>query len=303
MVAAISGSGGGSFQTYAVAALFFIAGVGLPSSVLRDAVSDVRLNTFIHGFVFVFPTAIVAACAPFMVSKGWLDVETVNGLFVMAALPTTVGSGVAFTQAAGGNFSAALLNSLSTNLLGIVVTPFLIHMYLGADSTVDPFASSSKLFVEAFLPVVLGMSLRTLPGVAEASSGAWKGPSKFISDTILLGIIAKTFAAAEQSEAGALNVTSGVHLLTTLAAFMAIHKGTIWLLARSVQAFTKPDRIAALYMGSHKTLAFGLPLIVATFENDPNVTAYILPLVVYHPLQIFVSSLLVPPLKKYANAS
>jgi sodium/bile acid cotransporter 7 len=248
-----------------------------------------------------FPTTLVACAAPALQSTGWLDQNTLNGLFVMAALPTTVGSGVAFTQSAGGNFSAALLNSMSSNLLGIFLTPFLIHSFLGADSSVDPLASSSKLLLEAFLPVVLGMSLRRIPGVAQATSGALKEPSKFLSDTILLGIIAKTFVVAEKSEAGMLDLNAALHLVSALAVFMLIHKGTIFASAMAIDKFSRSDRVAALYMGSHKTLAFGLPLIRATFENDPNLTAYLLPLIVYHPMQILVSSLLVPPLKAYVR--
>ena len=295
------GVGGGGAETYAIAALFFIAGLGLPVDVLRDAASDVRLNAFVHAFIFVFPTTLVACAAPALQSTGWLDQNTLNGLFVMAALPTTVGSGVAFTQSAGGNFSAALLNSMSSNLLGIFLTPFLIHSFLGADSSVDPLASSSKLLLEAFLPVVLGMSLRRIPGVAQATSGALKEPSKFLSDTILLGIIAKTFVVAEKSEAGMLDLNAALHLVSALAVFMLIHKGTIFASAMAIDKFSRSDRVAALYMGSHKTLAFGLPLIRATFENDPNLTAYLLPLIVYHPMQILVSSLLVPPLKAYVR--
>jgi len=295
------GVGGGGAETYAIAALFFIAGLGLPVDVLRDAASDVRLNAFVHAFIFVFPTTLVVCAAPALQSTGWLDQNTLNGLFVMAALPTTVGSGVAFTQSAGGNFSAALLNSMSSNLLGIFLTPFLIHSFLGADSSVDPLASSSKLLLEAFLPVVLGMSLRRIPGVAQATSGALKEPSKFLSDTILLGIIAKTFVVAEKSEAGMLDLNAALHLVSALAVFMLIHKGTIFASAMAIDKFSRSDRVAALYMGSHKTLAFGLPLIRATFENDPNLTAYLLPLIVYHPMQILVSSLLVPPLKAYVR--
>ena len=36
-----------------------------------------------------------------------------------------------------------------------------------------------------------------------------------------------------------------------------------------------------------------------TFEGDPNLASYVLPLVIYHPLQIFASSLLARPLARY----
>ena len=293
----VGGSGG--LEKYAIAALFFIAGVGLPVRALKEAASDVSLNAFTQAFIFVFPTIVIAAAAPVLIESGWLSENVVDGLFVLACLPTTVGSGVAFTRSANGNVEAALLNSMAANLAGIFLTPALIHFYLGADSSVDPIASSSKLLVQAFLPVALGMSLRLIPGVASAAEGGLKEPSKLLGDAILLAIIAKTFVTAEQSEAGMLDFNSSAHLVSVLLVFMLLHKGSIFLAASRVGAFSREDVVCALYMGSHKTLAFGLPLISTTFEGDPNLASYVLPLVIYHPLQIFASSLLARPLARY----
>ena len=294
-------SGAGGLEKYAIAALFFIAGVGLPVGILKDAAGDVPLNAFTQSFVFVFPVALAAVAVPELVSSGWVDPRTGNGLFILAALPTTVGSGVAFTRSADGNFSAALLNSLASNLAGIFLTPALIHAYLGADSSVNAIDAASKLLLEAFVPVVLGMSTRLIPGVAERADGSLKEPTKRLSDVILIGIVAKAFLTAEQSEAGSLDLTFTTHLLSVLMAFMVVHKGAIFLAASSVPTFRRRDVVSALYMGSHKTLAFGLPLITTTFEGDPNLPAYLLPLVLYHPMQILVSSLLVPALRRYVD--
>ena len=294
-------SGAGGLEKYAIAALFFIAGVGLPVGILKDAAGDVPLNAFTQSFVFVFPVALAAVAVPELVSSGWVDPRTGNGLFILAALPTTVGSGVAFTRSADGNFSAALLNSLASNLAGIFLTPALIHAYLGADSSVNAIDAASKLLLEAFVPVVLGMSTRLIPGVAERADGSLKEPTKRLSDVILIGIVAKAFLTAEQSEAGSLDLTFTAHLLSVLMAFMVVHKGAIFLAASSVPTFRRRDVVSALYMGSHKTLAFGLPLITTTFEGDPNLPAYLLPLVLYHPMQILVSSLLVPALRRYVD--
>jgi len=294
-------SGNGNAEKYAISALFFIAGLGLDVNVLKSAALDVKLNAFIHGMIFIFPPAVIAACAPALIANEVFDERIVDGLFVMSCLPTTVGSGVAFTQTAGGNFSAALLNSMSSNLLGIFLTPFMIHAYLGVDSSIDPVVSSSKLFVGAFVPVIAGILIRQNAGVANAMSGAMKAPSKLLSDVILLGIIAKTFVVAETSEAGVLDFDSTLRLVVFLLAFLVLHKGVIYASSSAIDSFTRQDRVAALYMGSHKTLAFGLPLIATTFQGNPDVAAYLLPLVVYHPIQILASSLLVPIFKAYVS--
>ena len=44
-----------------------------------------------------------------------------------------------------------------------------------------------------------------------------------------------------------------------------------------------------------KTVAMGLPVIDAMFE-DVNMAMYIIPLLIYHPFQLIVDSLLVYPI-------
>ena len=79
---------------YAIAALFFIAGVGLPVGILKDAAGDGRRQRVFprsHSYS-VFPVALAAVAVPELVSFRWVDPRTGNGLFILAALPTTVGS-------------------------------------------------------------------------------------------------------------------------------------------------------------------------------------------------------------------
>jgi sodium/bile acid cotransporter 7 len=50
-----------------------------------------------------------------------------------------------------------------------------------------------------------------------------------------------------------------------------------------------------------KTLAFGLPLVNTIFEGNANLAAYCAPLMIIHPLQLIVGSLLIPRLEKYTE--
>ena len=61
--------------------------------------------------------------------------------------------------------------------------------------------------------------------------------------------------------------------------------------------------ISALFCASHKTLAFGLPLLQTVFEGDPKLALYCAPLMFIHPMQLMIGSLFVKPLQEYAIAS
>jgi solute carrier family 10 (sodium/bile acid cotransporter), member 7 len=65
--------------------------------------------------------------------------------------------------------------------------------------------------------------------------------------------------------------------------------------------FTRKETIAAMFTASHKTLAFGLPLINTIFEGSANVAAYCTPLMFIHPLQLIIGSFCIPSLSKYAQ--
>jgi sodium/bile acid cotransporter 7 len=90
---------------------------------------------------------------------------------VLACLPTTIGSGVALTQSAGGNVAVSLFHAVFSNLAGIAITPFLIFAYLGGTGALGGVGSPSdavaKLVSAVLVPVVAGMAIRALPGVGK----------------------------------------------------------------------------------------------------------------------------------------
>ena len=109
---------------------------------------------------------------PALKAVGVLTPRLVDGLVVLACLPTTIGSGVALTNAAEGNVAVSLFHAVFSNSAGIFVTPALIFMYLGADcaSVGSPYAAVTKLTSQVLVPVVVGMGLRATPAIGEVLS-------------------------------------------------------------------------------------------------------------------------------------
>src|SRR3546814_61173 len=122
--------------TVAVAIVFFVSGLTLRSSELKDAALYVKFNSYVQLFNLVFIPAVVFALAQLMLAGGF-ERELVDGLIIMACVPTTISMSVVMTKSAKGNESAAILNSSAGNLLGIVVTPLLLLLLVNEPSSVQ----------------------------------------------------------------------------------------------------------------------------------------------------------------------
>ena len=108
----------------AVRLMFLISGFNLPTSELRASVANVRANALIQSFVFGVAGFVVAfAVKPALIAHFAFDPRLANGLVVLACLPTTIGSGVALTNAAGGSVGVALFHAVFSNLAGVALSP------------------------------------------------------------------------------------------------------------------------------------------------------------------------------------
>jgi sodium/bile acid cotransporter 7 len=119
---------------------------------------------------------------------------------------------------------------------------------------------------------------------------------------ILLGICWNAFSNAFSKGLG-LEVRHGLVLLAMLP---MLHVGSLVVLKRLFELpiwdFTRGEVIAGVFCASHKTLAFGLPLVNTIFEGHSNLAAYCAPIMFIHPLQLVLGSLFIPRYSKYTEA-
>ena len=281
---------------FAVGVVFLLSGLGLKVSELAAAALDVRLNAATQGAsLVVVPLCAAPACAG-MRALGLLDPRLCDGLLATACLPTTVNMCVALTQSAGGNVAAALANAVIGNLLGVVATPVLLYALLRARVPMPPAAAvCAKLARKVAAPVLLGSLLRRAPPVATFVATR-KGLLKRASEVSLLAIVWCAFSAAFADGFG---VSNG-DLLKLAVGLPAAHVGALLAgLAAFGRCFPRRDAVAAAYCASHKTLAFGLPLLKTLFAANPDLAYFCAPIMILHPLQLLCGSLLVPRLQRY----
>jgi sodium/bile acid cotransporter 7 len=63
---------------------------------------------------------------------------------------------------------------------------------------------------------------------------------------------------------------------------------------RTAQYFNmhRDDEIAALFCGTKKTLSAGIPMAKVIFSANPNLGMILLPIMLYHPIQLFYCSVI-----------
>lgn len=119
---------------FGVTCIFLLSGVSLELSELKEAITNVKLNSIVQlGSFLAWPFLVgiplveaIKKFAPNLLPKPLLD-----GLIILTCLPTTVNMAVLLTGRAGGNVASALANAVFGNLLGIFATPALLMHFFG----------------------------------------------------------------------------------------------------------------------------------------------------------------------------
>lgn len=152
---------------------------------------------------------------------------------------------------------------------------------------------------KVLLPVAVGQALRATP--VKDFYSKHTAFFKRLQEMVLLGIVWNAFCNAFTKGLG-LDLS---HAITLVILLPILHLGSLFTLFsvfRSKFMNTTPgEAVAATFCGAHKTLAFGLPLINTIFEGNPNLASYCAPIMLMHPLQLVIGSLIVPKFTKFTD--
>lgn len=285
------GRSGGLLQLQAVsnwgvALVFFLTGLGLSAAALRDGALKWRVHLLVQLSTFVlFPLLWWG----FMKLFGrWLPQDLALGFAYLCALPSTISSSVAMTVLAKGNVPAAIFNASASSLLGIVLTPALVALMSGASGATLPFGEAVwKLTELLLLPLIAGQLLRPLLAGFHAKH---KARVALIDRWVIVLLVLSAFS---DSVASGLWRDHGAELLIKAALGAALFLGAVIVLSRlaaRAMGLSVEDEIAAVFCGSKKTLASGVPMAKLLFGAHPAVGVIVLPIMFYHQLQLILCS-------------
>ncbi len=269
--------------------LFFLHGMGLSTDSLKAGATRWRLHLLVQGCTYVlFPLwwALLAATA-----GRWVSHDLLMGFFYLAVLPSTVSSSVAMTALARGHVAAAVLNATLSTLLGVFLTPLLVSLVIGqgGGAGMDVGDTMLKVAKMLLLPFVIGHLMRPL--LASRFSRIKKQTTLFDRGVIVLLV----WSAFSDSVADGLWSRHGIGLLAqamvgAVAFLLPMLAFTRWAARR--MGFEVEDEIVAVFCGSKKTLASGMPMAKLLFGGNAAMGVLILPIMLYHQIQLFVCAVM-----------
>ena len=275
-----------SINTIGMGLIFFFYGLKLHTSSLKSGLSNWKLHLLVQASTFILFPLLILSLYP--LSRGteyevfWL------GFLFLAALPSTVSSSVVLVSLAKGNIPAAIFNASISGLIGILITPLWMAPFMdGKQQDFDFTAIYSQLALSIILPLVLGFALQSF-------WGNWARKNQktlsLMDKTIILSIIYQSFV--HSFEEGLFQQVSAydlcVILIGVLFLFYAVY-GLTGLLCK-VLNFNREDTITAQYCGSKKSLVHGTVFSKALFGTSSIAGLILLPLMLFHALQILIIS-------------
>jgi len=269
-------------------AIFLMSGGMLDARQLAAGLREVKGTAAALGVIFGLGPAVGALFGLTPLPDG-----IKIGIFLVAAMPTTLSSGVVMTGAAGGNMAHALVITVIANSLAVVVVPIVLPMLLplagaSADVSIDRFAMMARLAMLVLLPLMLGLVAKWRFG---ERLDRWGKTMQRACQGLIVVMVWIGVAGSRRTLLGGagdlgliLGVTAGFHALLLAGA---------WAAAR-VLSMGPGRRESLIFMGAQKTLTLTLILQVSLF---PAYGQALVVIVVHHIAHLMIDGYLVGRLK------
>lgn len=269
----------------AVALLFFLYGARLSTQEALKGLQHWRLHIIILAFTFVAFPLLGLLLSP---TQFFLPQDIYLGILYLTLVPSTVQSSVAFTSIAGGNVAGAIVSASVSNLAGVILTPALVMLIMSTGSGIHLDTSVFlDIAVQLLIPFLLGQLCRRWI----AHVAAHKATKVVDRGSIVMVVYSAFSAGVVQGIWSSISVVDIVFLCVLSIVLVAL---MLWL-TKALSAklgFSRKDQITIQFCGSKKSLATGLPMASVIFTTGPTVAMLILPLMIFHQIQLMMCSAL-----------
>jgi sodium/bile acid cotransporter 7 len=270
-----------------VSLIFFFYGLKLSPLKIRTGLKNWKLHLLVQLSTFLLFPMIVLLALPF-VADGASNIYWLSFLF-LAAIPSTVSSSVVMVSVAKGNVPAAIFNASISGLIGIVITPLWMGLFLQGSATEFELGPVYvKLLSQILLPVILGLALQKYFG---GFAGKYSRVLSYFDKAVILLIVFKSFADSFYQHLFAGIQIFELMLLSaiTLLLFFVVYFCIGWWAQQL--GFNREDRITALFCGTKKSLVHGTVFSKILFSASFPIAVILLPLMLFHAFQLLLISI------------
>ncbi len=286
-----SGSSGlllGKISTIGVSLIFFFYGLRLSKEKIKSGLKNWKLHFLVQTSTFLLFPLVVLILYPFIQDEQqeilWL------GLFFLAAVPSTVSSSVVMVSIGRGNIPAAIFNASISGVIGIIVTPLWMGLFL--HQTQLDFD-----FTEIYIKLILGIILPVIVGILIQKrwySFALKHSRELslFDKSVILLIVYRSFATSfNDAVFSSVAVIDLIVLGAIVFALFFVLYGIVYIIS-VILKFSREDKITALFCGSQKSLVHGTVFSNVLFNGFYAAGIILVPLMLFHSLQILVISII-----------
>lgn len=276
-----------AFISCGIVGIFFLYGLKLNFKKVIQDISNWRLHLLVQGATFVLFPFLVFLFYGFAVNTAyyalWLSV------FFLATLPSTVSSSVVMVSIAKGNITSAIFNASISGLIGIVMTPLLMGIFLqqSGESTLDQSQIVTQLLLKVLLPIILGLMLHGF--FVKFVTKYTKLIAQFDKLIILLIVYESFSAAFLQNAFSAVSLQVFAVLVVSLVLLFFLVYYILKFISWKMN-FSREDTITATFCGSKKSLIHGSLFVLILGIPDDQKVLFLLPIMLYHSFQLFYVS-------------
>ncbi|WP_372774629.1 bile acid:sodium symporter family protein [Mangrovibacterium sp.] len=270
-----------------IALLFFFYGLKLSPEKLKNDLSNWKLHLIIQGITFLVFPALLLLFYPLF--KGTEQEILWLAVFFLAALPSTVSSSVVMVSIAGGNLPSAIFNASISGVMGILLTPAWMGLFLDQQTEAIAFGEVVRdLVIQILIPVALGLFMHRFWG---AWANRHKSRISLFDKSVILAIVYRSFS---DSFLNGIFSSIPMHSLLLLSAcvialFFLVFEGTKMLIG--LLRFNREDRITVLFCASKKSLVHGSVMVGVLFAGSTLGSLFLVPVMIYHAFQLFYISI------------
>lgn len=277
----------------AIALLFFLYGARLSPAQAVQGAQHWRLHLMVLGTTFVvFPLLGLAA---FWLAPTVLTPALYDGLLYLCLVPSTVQSSIAFTSMARGNVAAAIVSASLSNIVGVVLTPVLVVALMASARIHIDGSAVLEIVVQLLVPFAAGQ-------LARRWIAGWVQRHATLTHAVDRGaILLVVYAAFSMGMTAHIWTTVTPWRIVALTAVCTVLLALVMGIAVGLARLTRlqrGDAVVLLFCGSKKSLASGLPMALVLFSNATAVI--VLPLMIFHQIQLVVCALVASRLARSA---
>jgi sodium/bile acid cotransporter 7 len=246
--------------------------------------------------LWVFGAMTLVGAGLWQVSGTFIPPLLAIGFLYLGVLPSTVQSATAYSSLAGGNVASSVIAAALINILGVFISAPLFSLLAGSKGSVFHGDQLIKVMTMLLLPFVIG---QVLQGFTRHWVSGHKGLITIMDrGSIGISVYVAFSSAVEQGIWTKVDGLAWLVVLAGCAVAMVFGYGGAWVVGGIVR-LPHGDRIAMLFAGGQKSVAMGAPLATVLFPAA-SAGVIIVPLVVYHLVQMIVAAPLATRLRAHS---